>query len=185
MAITTRQRGFTLGETLTTLAIAGIGLSLAAPGLQSVTRSNQQAVSVNELVATLHIARSEAVTRNAPVTICASSAGLRCDGDTWEQGWIAFVEDDADADHSPSELLLNQVPGLTDMQLRSTEFERALTYGPNGRVLTAAHDAGTGEFSFCEPGADTAAKVVIVRANGLPTLSDRRRDGSAAACPNS
>ena len=185
MTTTTRQRGFTLGETLTALAVVGIGLSLAAPGLQSVTRSNRQAVSVNQLVATLHIARSEAVTRNAPVGVCASSDGTRCDGTAWEQGWIAFLDTDANADHTPSEALVDQVPGLAGMQVRSTEFERALTYRPNGRAVALGNDASTGEFSFCEPGADTAARVVIVRANGLPTLSDKRRDGSTAGCAKS
>ena len=185
MTTTISQRGFTLGETLTALAIVGIGVSLAAPGLQSVTRSNRQAVSVNQLVATMHIARSEAVTRNAPVGVCASSNGTRCDGTAWEQGWIAFLDTDGNADRAPSEALLDQVPGLTGMQVRSAEFERAFTYRPNGRAAATGQDASTGEFSFCEPGADTAARVVIVRANGLPALSDKRRDGSAASCAKS
>ena len=90
------QRGFTLGETLTALAVVGIGLSMATPGLQTLTRNNRQAVSVNQLVSTMHLARSEAAMRNARVTVCASSDGARCDGQPWEQGWITFLDTDGD-----------------------------------------------------------------------------------------
>lgn len=185
--MTTRrtQRGFTLGETLTALAIAGIGLSLATPGLQSLTRSNRQAVSVNQLVATMHLARSEAVTRNARVTVCASTAGQACDGQVWEQGWIAFLDGDADGHRAASEALIDQVPGLPGMAVRSAEFKRAFTYRPNGGVAAAGQAVMAGEFAFCEPGADTATRVVILRTNGSPALSDKRRDGSAADCPKS
>lgn len=182
---TASQRGFTLGETLTALAVLGIGLSMAAPGLQALNARNQEAVSVNQFVSTLHLARSEAVMRNARVTVCASSDGAWCDGRPWEQGWIAFLDIDANADRAPAEALLDQVPGLSGMQLRSAQFERAFTYRPNGRVTAAGQEAATGEFAFCEPGADAAVKVVILRADGLPTLSRTGRDGTVAGCPKS
>lgn len=182
MATRHRQHGFTLSETLAALAVVGIGLSLAAPGLQSLTSSNQQAVSVNQLVSTMHLARSEAVMRNRPVTVCASSDGDRCDAQPWQQGWIAFLDGDANGQHDAAEALLDQVPGLQGYELTSNEFVRSFSYRPNGRVMGAAPEDSTGEFAFCEPGADTARRVVIVRANGLPTLSERRRDGSLATC---
>ena len=49
-----RQRGFTLPEVLATLGVLGVSLSLAVPGLDSITRSNLRATGINELVATLH-----------------------------------------------------------------------------------------------------------------------------------
>lgn len=176
------QRGFTLGETLTALAVVGIGLSMATPGLQTLTRNNRQAVSVNQLVSTMHLARSEAAMRNARVTVCTSSDGARCDGQPWEQGWITFLDTDGDGNRTPSEALLDHVPGLQDMQVRSAEFESAFIYRPDGRIVAVGHDISAGEFSFCETGAETATRVVIVRANGLPTLSDKQRNGSAAGC---
>lgn len=176
------QRGFTLGEVLTSLAVVGIGLSLAGPGLEALTSSNQQAASVNQLVSTMHLARSEAVTRNARVTVCASSDGEQCDARVWEQGWIAFLDANADQDRDASEPVIDQVPALAGLALRSTEFEHAFSYRPNGRVVGNGPDDMTGEFSFCEPGATEASRIVIVRASGLPTLSGTRRDGSAARC---
>ncbi len=176
-----RQRGFTLAETLMTLAVASITLSLAIPGLETLTRSNAQAVSVNQLVSSLHLARSEAVTRNARVTVCASRDAEHCGGQ-WDDGWIAFLDDNADRQHDATESLLDRVPGLADMQLRSAEFARSFSYGSNGRITGEELGDSTGEFSFCAAGADTASRVVIVRATGLPALSDKGRDGAPVEC---
>jgi len=179
-----RQRGFTLGETLTTLAVAGIGLSLAVPGLQSLTHSDHVAASVNQLVGTLHVARSEAVTRNDSVTVCASSDGATCNGSEWEHGWIAFLDANADATHDPAELLLDRVGAVSALAVRSAELGGALTYRPNGHVTTATHDPAGGQFSFCESAAVLPARIVMVRTNGLPTLATGADDASRDRCPD-
>ncbi len=185
MTSTDKQRGFTLGETLTALAVAGIGLALAVPGLQSLTSSNHQAAAVNQLVSTMHLARSEAVTRNARVAVCASDDGEHCGARHWEQGWITYLDENGSGEREPSEALLDQVAGLAGQELSSAEFESAFSYRSNGRIMSASPEQSTGEFAFCETGADSAARVVIVRANGLPALSDRSRDGSMAGCRKS
>lgn len=173
------QHGFTLGETLTSLAVIGIGLSLAAPGLQSLTRSNGEAAAVNQLVGTLHAARSAAVTRNTSVSVCASESGERCDGRAWADGWIAFVDRNGDQDRGPAEPVLERAPPLDAFTLDSDDYPRALGYRADGRLAGPA----TGEFAVCAAGADEAAKVVILRANGLPALSGRAMDGAPARCP--
>jgi type IV fimbrial biogenesis protein FimT len=185
MAAAEGQRGFTLGETLTALAVVGIGLSLAMPGLGSLTRGNHLAASVNQLVATMHVARSEAVTRNARVTVCASSDGSNCDGQAWEQGWIAFLDADADGEHSSSEMVLDEVSGLTGLAVRSLQFEESFTYESDGHVSASGRNGSSGAFSLCEPQAEEPARVIILRANGLPALSENPPRGSVAACPES
>lgn len=182
MTLWHQQRGFTLGETLTALAVVGIGLSLAVPGTRDLVRSNRQAVAVNQLVSTMHLARSEAVTRNARVAVCASADGERCGTEHWENGWITFVDENANGEREADDALLDVVNGLPGQELSSAEFEHGFSYRPNGRVMGASPEQSTGEFSFCEPGADSAARVVIVRANGLPALAGKRRDGSLARC---
>lgn len=175
------ERGFTLTETLAGLGIAAIALGLAAPSLEALTSSNRQALSVNQLVTTMHLARSEAVTRNARVTVCASRDGEECDGE-WHDGWIAFLDTDADAKHGEQEELLERVDALNDLQLRSAQFEHAFSYASGGRITGAGMTSSTGEFAFCESGAPLAKRVVIVRGTGLPALSDRGRDGESVRC---
>jgi type IV fimbrial biogenesis protein FimT len=178
-----KQRGFTLGETLATLAVAGIGLSLAVPGLQSVAEGNRRAIAVNQLVATMHLARGEAVMRNRHVTVCASDDGESCADRPWEYGWIAYLDEDADGQRDPDETIIDQVGGLPGLELGSDEFDRGLSYRPDGRAAGDSADTSGGEFAFCEPGAESAIRVLILRTNGTPVLSDRGRDGQPVTCP--
>lgn len=179
---TNRQRGFTLGETLTALAVAGIGLTLAVPGLQAFSRDNGQAVAINQLVGTMHMARSEAVMRNARVAVCASAGGERCDGQSWSDGWIAFLDSDGNLERSSAEALVDRVPA-PGMVLVSAQFATGFSYAADGHASNATGDTHAGEFAFCEAGADNAARVVILRASGLPTLAARGRDGAVVRCP--
>ena len=71
-----RQKGFTLIELLTAMGLAALLLSMAIPALDSFTRNARQTGAVNDFVASLHIARSTAVTTNARVTICSSAAAM-------------------------------------------------------------------------------------------------------------
>jgi type IV fimbrial biogenesis protein FimT len=46
------------------------------------------------LVASAHLARSEAIKRNADVTLCVSNSdGTDCGSGGWEQGWIVLAAD--------------------------------------------------------------------------------------------
>ena len=55
----------------------------------SVVSNNRRATSINQLVSTMHAARSEAITRNVQVTLCPSGNGTTCtDGGNWGGGWI-------------------------------------------------------------------------------------------------
>ncbi|MFO1356209.1 MAG: GspH/FimT family pseudopilin [Gammaproteobacteria bacterium] len=179
---TDRQLGFTLGETLAALAVTGIGLSLAVPGLQSLTRSNGQAAAVNQLVTTMHFARSEAIMRNRPVSVCASASGTGCDSHDWSDGWIAFVDEDGNQQRAPAEALVEQAPA-PGLSLASAQFASAFGFAADGRTSGPRREVASGEFAFCAAGATTAGRVVILRASGLPTLADRGRDGAPLGCP--
>lgn len=87
-------RGFTLVELVITVAVASILVAIALPSFQSVMIASRINGQANEFVATLQLARSEAVRRNARVVVCPSSDGATCLSNpaTWA-GWVAFVDD--------------------------------------------------------------------------------------------
>lgn len=173
-----RHRGFTLSETLAALAVAGLGVAFAVPGVQALAERNRQATGVNQLVTTLHLARSEAVMRNRSVTVCASATGQQCDGTAWEAGWITFVDADADGVRATGDQLLEHTAALPGLVLRSTAFADGLSFGPNGRIAGTGH----GEFDFCIPGTTTPSRVVFVRASGQPALGDHPAEATATGC---
>jgi len=96
LAGTGTNRGFTLLELLTTLAVAAIILSFGVPNFMDVVRNSRAAAGANELVTALSIARSEAAKRGARVSVCPSDDGATCHG-SWEDGWIV-IADGASAD---------------------------------------------------------------------------------------
>jgi type IV fimbrial biogenesis protein FimT len=76
--------GFTLTELLVVVAVLSIFLALAGPALSSVVATQQVRNASYDLHASLSVARSEALTRNAPVTVEPN------DGD-WARGWTITV----------------------------------------------------------------------------------------------
>ena len=89
------QAGFTLIELMITIFILAILVSIAVPAMTSFMNSNRLTAHTSELKQAIQYARSEAVSRNQDVSICASSDGATCTGDgDWTQGWIVRLAGD-------------------------------------------------------------------------------------------
>jgi type IV fimbrial biogenesis protein FimT len=82
------NRGFTLVELLVVMALLAVLLSMAVPAFTSSQLTTQLRTAANNLVASAHLARSEAIKRNTMVRMCVSSDGLACSSGDWSQGWI-------------------------------------------------------------------------------------------------
>lgn len=82
-------RGFTLIEAMIAIAVMLVLMAIAVPSFRDASRGSQLRIAANDLVTSAHFARSEAIKRNAPVTMCVSSDGVSCAASgSWEQGWI-------------------------------------------------------------------------------------------------
>lgn len=69
-----RERGFTLVELLITMAVALVLIMIAVPSFKSLTLSNKLNTAANDIVNAIHVARMEAVKRNANTQLCSNSA---------------------------------------------------------------------------------------------------------------
>ena len=85
--------GFTLIELLVTISVAAILLMIAVPSFLDATLGSKLSSYANNFAASAHLARSEAIKRNAVVTLCVSSNGTSCASGGWEQGWIVRAAD--------------------------------------------------------------------------------------------
>ncbi|MBW8830078.1 MAG: GspH/FimT family pseudopilin [Burkholderiales bacterium] len=79
-AIPGATSGFTLIESMVAVAILGVLLAAAAPSFRTFIRDQQVKALALDLTADLLLARSEALKRNASVSIAHSGAG-------WSDGW--------------------------------------------------------------------------------------------------
>ena len=94
------QRGFTLIEMLTTVAVVAVTTTVGVPALTGFVAGNRAAAQINTLIGALNYARSEAVSSARQVSLCpytenpaASDPALRytcASVTTWQQGWIVF-----------------------------------------------------------------------------------------------
>jgi len=132
-----RRRGFTLVELLTVIAILAILASMAAPAYSSWVASARAGSAGTDLHAALNLARSEAIKRNAEVTLAPNDDG-------WADGWHIAAPLDAD------QLLLDH-PALKGIGVEGPD---SVTYLPNGRVKAGAQpsfelSATDGELPRC------------------------------------
>jgi type IV fimbrial biogenesis protein FimT len=122
------QIGFTLYELLMTMLIVGVVLTLGIPNFAEFTRNSRITSTANDLHAAFQMSRSEAARAKTNITICASAnpfdAAADCGG-TWDQGFIVFVDTNADQARS----------GVEETVLRAHE-EAA-----EGITLAVANDA--------------------------------------------
>lgn len=131
----TNSKGFTLLELLIVIAILGITMAIAAPGLHRMIANNRISGGASDFVAALQFAKAEAVARVNPVTLCKSSDLTVCTGTgDWQQGWIVFSDDNGDSGVDAGEtVLLNHAALNANITFRGTAgVTNAITIRPSG-----------------------------------------------------
>lgn len=120
---TRQQLGFTLFELLVTVLVAGVIFGLGVPNLLEFSRNNAMTSVANDMVAAIQAARSTAVNRRLPVTLCASpnpvAASPTCSPDAsgTNGGYIVWVDDNGDAVVDAGEQIILQRDDLDDIQI--------------------------------------------------------------------
>ena len=155
--------GFTLIEALMAIAVMAILLAIAVPSFKEASLSSQVRAASNDLAASAYLARSEALKRNAVVTLCMSSDGASCAATGgWEQGWIVLSGTTLKSQTAAPRGLRITAGGIT-----------SLSFQPTAAGATAA------TFTVCRatPTVGREERVVTIDATGRPWI---RRTTNAA-----
>lgn len=136
--------GFTLIELLIAVAVISVLAVVAVPGMREFVQNNRLAAQSNEFLTSLALARSEALKRGQPVTICHSNNGSSCSG-SWGDGWIVFTDKAAPSGSPDVDEVLRVTEALDGGSvLTGPAF---LRYLPSGRL----ENAGVQNFSLTIP----------------------------------
>ena len=199
-----KQAGFTLTELLIVIAVVALLAALAAPLFSNFVRNERIVAEANDLVASFHLARTEALKRNRRVTICKSSNAdattPACDGNArWEDGYIIFTDGNpttstaANAVFEPAppddEVLIKGQPRLAgQLTLRPRPADPTITsyvsYVPRGlarEVVADGADAQSGVLRLCDDRGLASVRVIELSPTGrVRVLSGDDRDPERA-----
>lgn len=138
------SKGFTLVELLIVIVITAIMMSLAMPSFTDFMALTQIKTDASNLHLSLMRARSEAVTRNASITVQPAAGG-------WKDGWTI------------SNGIETQGPAKTEIA-----GPASVTYNANGRAT------GDAAISFEVSSPKTASKYcVTIRLSGQPVVKSQ------------
>lgn len=177
-----RLRGFTLIELLTTMAVATILIAVAVPGMRAFQMNSRQSGALNELVSGMRVARNTAITTNTRVTVCASDDGTACGNVSWQEGWIAFIDRDADQVLDNDESVLRSGAGVDGVTISSGVFASFFVYRPNGRAMFQNVNQNTGQFVICDDRGSEHAKGIRLDLSGRPRVVDTHSAGVTLGC---
>jgi type IV fimbrial biogenesis protein FimT len=132
------QHGFTLIELLTALAVVAILVGIATPSLRQFSASSRTVAATNSLVTALATARSEALRRSVPVTVCSSTNAQSCAAShDWSTGWIVFTDATGTSGQlDGTDLLLQAWPAPGNMSVSADA--NTLQYNSRGMASLAA-----------------------------------------------
>ncbi|MBS4011751.1 MAG: GspH/FimT family pseudopilin [Roseovarius sp.] len=172
--------GFSLIELMVVVAVSAILIAVAAPNLADMATSAKLNSQSDRWRASAQLARSEAIKRNRPVTVCASTDGSACatagGAQVWSSGWVVGYTE------GTTWTVLEQSPAAASgyrMEVASGATPvYSLVFQPSGVNSTGA----TAMVCRSKPAGNLQQRTITLSITGSTTLSKTPR---TTACPTS
>lgn len=155
-------QGFTLYELMITVAVAAVLLAVAVPGYQAMALNSARAAAVNDMVAAMTLARTEAQKQRRQVVVCPMVAGACAPGTgNWNNGWLVYVN----MDTTDPAVFDSDDTVLTAFERRNTTITVA---GNTTRFIfrPSPHPNLNGTVRFCDRRGSPQARSVVVAVSG-------------------
>jgi len=176
------QLGFTLIELMVVLALGIVLMSLTVPAMTGMLNSQRVASLGSAFLASLNLARNEAIKRNARAVVCKSAAGVSCAASGgWEQGWIVFHDINNNAALDINEPVIEQqgaaAPGLS--LSGNTPVANYVSYTASGSAKLIDGRFQSGTFTLClDPVSSPDVRQIALPKTGRARI----KKGTASDC---
>ena len=174
-----RAAGFTLVELLAVLGVAAVLMAIALPDLRAMVRRQQLKAATGDLYGAVELTRSLAIARAGLVLL----APREPNGIDWAQGWVVFVDHDADTRPGEGDELLSLHPALPPGLAITTAFSSDkrpdyLAFNGAGRGCTGGSSAAArwGTLSLFQ---DEQVRRIRINMLGRARVCDPARDGAS------
>lgn len=183
-AMETSSRGFTLIELLVTVALLAIVAVLAGPAFRDLILNNRQAAQLNEMMASLNLARAEAVKRGASVRVCITDGATTPDCSStrteWELGWLMVADSNRDGTLSTAGgdtlLQVQEAIGSGTTLRGNSNVTRSVSFNSRG---FSGSTGSTGTLRLCDArGAGEARGIVIANTGRARRSADSNDNGT-------
>ena len=152
--------GYSLLELMIVLALVSIVFSIAVPSMRTFTQNDRLTTNINVMVGHLAYARSEAVKRSQQLSVCVSNDAATCTGGDWEDGWIIYIDADADNAFTAGEEVLRVQQALEGNNDITTTMGNQITYDYRGFTNAA------GSMLLCDDRSGDLGKTLTVSNTG-------------------
>lgn len=143
------RRGFTLPELLIVVTVLGVLITLAVPSFAEFVRNQRVKTASFDLFSSLIVARSEAITRNANVTITPT-------GGTWTNGWsVTYI------DGGGSTVIVRSQEAIPSIAITGPT---SVVYRGSGRLNAASAP----QFQLSASGGSVVPRCITVDLSGRP-----------------
>ena len=167
------HKGFTLIELMVTISVAAILLVIAVPNFRTFVLNNRITGQANDMMTALNYARSEAIKRGLPVSMCSSTTGAACAGVlTWGTGWIVFADPNNNGTLDAGETLLRVWPALGGANTLNAGLA-AVTFDSSGFARASA-----ATYRLCDSRGTGFARNIQLAGSGRAITAT-----GAASCP--
>jgi len=134
-----KQQGLTLVELMVTLAVAIILISVGMPLFSGMAANNRAASQANTFLTAFKLARSEAVKRAVPVSVCAvanpNATPVTCGSNAqWGNGMLVFTDEGTPGTLDGADQRL-KVFTITSAGATATTTGAFVRFGQQGDVL--------------------------------------------------
>ena len=170
--------GFTLIETLITLAILIILTAIAVPTFADLRIRIRVDNEITALHRLLLLTRNHAVNQERFVTVCPLTPSGQCSNE-WHKTLTVFYDDNKNKalDASSAEVIIKIKSAIkSGDKLQYAQGRTALIYAPSGRLAVWG---GNGTFRYCPKSHSNKSRGIIISGAGRFYLSsDQNMDGA-------